>query len=138
MTDSDTGCAVSSTTSAISSNSPDEDSDHPGGRVVTGLFGCCTATAMVSLLWMVTGSPWAVALVSVAIMALYMLENMAFYEEIQALEAAIQVKERRIESLKQALADLTIIREKVTADSETGAGFSRRPFKGHKCDSAQF
>lgn len=91
-----------------------DDSDQTAGmRVVTGLFGCCTATAILSLLWMVTGCPWVVAGVAAAITGLYMLENMAFYEQIQALESTIQVNERKIEGLKQALVDLTAIRNKV-------------------------
>jgi hypothetical protein len=131
-TDDTSGSTCGSSCTTSSSSSTSDDSDHNGGhRVVTGLFGCCTATAIVSLLWMVTGSPWVVTIVSVGIMGLFMMENLAFYEEILALDGAIRVKDRKIESLKQALVDLTAMRDRLEETKRKGHAIVR-------CDSSMF
>jgi hypothetical protein len=132
MATDDTSGSTSGSSCTSNGSSTSDDSDHNGGhRVVTGLFGCCTATAIVSLLWMVTGSPWVVTIVSVGIMGLFMMENLAFYEEILALDGAIRVKDRKIESLKQALVDLTAIRDRLEEAERKGHALVR-------CDSSMF
>ncbi len=78
----------------------DSDSDTEPGRVVTGLFGMCTFCALVSLLWLITGNPWLVALVVTAVAFMFMLENLAFFEEIRMLEKAAKLQQQQIEFLK--------------------------------------
>ncbi len=84
------------------------------GTFLAGMLGVCTWLAMTSLIWLLTGSLLMVSLVVSLVLAMYMLENIAFYEEIVALEGLIRVKDRKIENLKLSLADLTTIHDTVS------------------------
>ena len=67
-----------------------------------------------SLLWLLTGNWMVVSAAVSTVLSIYMLENMAFYKEILELEGIIRVKTNKIETLKLALTDLTLIHNEVT------------------------
>lgn len=87
----------------------ESDSDSDGGaggagRIVTGLFGICTFSALVSLVWLITGNQWLITLVVTAVAVVFILENLAFFEEIRTLERAVKMKETENVILRRLLA----------------------------------
>ena len=74
-------------------------------NAVAVLFGCVTGTAIVSLLWLMTGNPWLIIGVLTVVLVLYMIENLGFHDEVGTLEAAVRLADRKNEQLRAALMD---------------------------------
>ena len=112
--------SLATTESPTGSKSDSEESAATGNRVVTGLFGCCTCTAILTSTWLMTGSSMVVAAVVSVVMMLYMLENLVFFEEIRALEARLELRDKKIEKLQSEYTDLTEAYTTLAASRQPG------------------